>query len=237
MDDMHAVIIPKSDQLNADDLISGPRTIKITKVTVAASGEQRVSIFFEGDDGKPYKPGKSMCRVLVRAWSEDSQAYVGKSMTLYRDENVKWGGVKVGGIRISAMSDVEGFTIALTETRKSRVPFTVATLQASRAARQEAPRAETAAPREDEPWSVVEVYRKLSDAHSDGNGKAWMAEMRYVGRACPTAGDLMTIRSHPSINGVIAGAKPEAKKAIETLLQDAAQRLGEPTSDFPGDLP
>lgn len=141
MHDMHAVIEPRSDQLNADDLIGGPITIKITKMVVAPAGEQRVSVFFEGDNGKPFKPSKSMARVMVYAWGEDSKAYVGESMTLYRDENVKWGGVKVGGIRISHMSNVDGFTIALTETRKSRVPFTVAPLKP---ARQEA--AQTAAP-------------------------------------------------------------------------------------------
>ena len=46
MDDMHSVIVPKSDQLNADDLIGGPITIKITKMVVAPAGEQRVSVFF-----------------------------------------------------------------------------------------------------------------------------------------------------------------------------------------------
>ena len=151
MDDMHSVIVPKSDQLNADDLIGGPITIKITKMVVAPAGEQRVSVFFEGDNGKPFKPSKSMARVMVYAWGEDSKAYVGKSMTLYRDENVKWGGVKVGGIRVSHMSDVEGFTIALTETRKSRVPFTVAPLKAARAARQEGAQTAASETREDAP--------------------------------------------------------------------------------------
>ena len=63
--DVSKTIAPKSDQLNADDLLGGARTIKITKITKAESPEQPINIFFEGDEGKPYKPCKSMRRVLV----------------------------------------------------------------------------------------------------------------------------------------------------------------------------
>jgi len=126
MNDMKQTIIPKSDQLNADDLISGPMTIKITSVEIRGGQEQPVAISFEGDNGKPYKACKSMCRVMVTAWGPDSKKYVGRSMTLYRDPAVKWGGMEVGGIRISHMSDIgESMTMALTVTRANRRPFTV----------------------------------------------------------------------------------------------------------------
>jgi hypothetical protein len=118
-------IHPKSDQLNADDLICGPKTITITSVKIAM-GEQPVSIHYEGDDGKPYKPGKSMRRVLVQLWGNDSANYTGRSLTLYRDESVQFGGVMVGGIRISHASHIERpVTMALTTTRARRAPFTV----------------------------------------------------------------------------------------------------------------
>lgn len=131
MSDMASAIIPKSDQANADDFLTGPRTIRVTAVTVKP-GEQPVSIHFEGDDGKPYKPCKSMCRVMVNAWGPDSQKYIGRSMTLYRDPGVKWGGLDVGGIRISHLSDIDGpMTMALTATRGSRKPFTVKPLAAA----------------------------------------------------------------------------------------------------------
>lgn len=124
--DMRAVIIPKSDQLNSDDLISGPRTITITKVEIRPGSEQPVSIFFDGDNGKPWKTCKSMNRVLVNAWGPDANQYIGRSLTLYRDPNVKWGGMAVGGIRISHMTDIETkLTMALTETKGSRKPYTV----------------------------------------------------------------------------------------------------------------
>jgi hypothetical protein len=124
--DMRDVIIPKSDQLNSDDLIAGPMTVKITGVTIRGGQEQPISIAFEGDNGKPFKPCKSMCRVLVQAWGPDSAKYAGRSMTLYRDPTVKWAGMDVGGIRISHLSDIEkDLTMALTATRGNRKPFTV----------------------------------------------------------------------------------------------------------------
>ena len=126
MSDMGSVIIPKSDQLNADDLITGPLTITVTGVTIRSGQEQPISIHFEGDNGKPYKACKSMCRVMVNAWGADSKKYVGRSMTLYRDPSVKWAGMEVGGIRISHMSDIDStLTMALTATKQSRKPFTV----------------------------------------------------------------------------------------------------------------
>jgi hypothetical protein len=123
---MASTIIPKSDQLNSDDLISGPMTVKITGVTIKSGTEQPIAISFEGDNGKPYKACKSMCRVMVTAWGADSKKYVGHSMTLYRDAAVKWGGMEVGGIRISHMSDIDkALTMALTVTRANKKPFTV----------------------------------------------------------------------------------------------------------------
>mgnify|MGYP000952184106 CR=1 FL=1 len=76
--DLSKTIAPKSDQLNADDMISGPRTITVTSVKLAAE-DQPVSIHFVGDDGKPYKPCKSMRRVLVKAWGPDGAQYPGAS--------------------------------------------------------------------------------------------------------------------------------------------------------------
>ena len=126
MDDMASTIIPKSDQLNSDDLITGPITITITGVDIRSGQEQPISIHYEGDGGKPYKACKSMCRVMVSAWGPDSKKYTGRSLTLYRDPKVRWGGMEVGGIRISHMSDIpESMTMALTVTRANKKPFTV----------------------------------------------------------------------------------------------------------------
>jgi hypothetical protein len=134
MNDMSSVIVPKSDQINADDLIPGPQTITIRDVQIRGGQEQPVSIFFEGSD-KAYRPCKSMSRVLVAAWGADAKAYIGRSLTLYRDPTVKWGGLEVGGIRISHLSDIENtMTMALTATKGSRKPYTVKPLTAAPAA-------------------------------------------------------------------------------------------------------
>lgn len=123
---MLETIIPKSDQLNADDLIGRTMTIKITRVAMDTKSEQPVSLHFEGDNGKPYKACKSMRRVLVQVWGPDAKVYEGRSLTLYRDPAVKFGGLAVGGIRISHMSHIDKpVTMALTETKAKRAPFTV----------------------------------------------------------------------------------------------------------------
>ena len=124
--DMRDTIIPKSDQLNADDLIAGPRTVTITKVSRASTAEQPIAVSFDGDGGKPYFPCKSMRRVMVFVWGEYAETYVGRSMTLYRDAEVTWGGMAVGGIRISHMSHMDSpMVLALTATKKARKPYKV----------------------------------------------------------------------------------------------------------------
>lgn len=129
--DLSKTIAPKSDQLNADDLIGGPRTITVTAVKLAAE-DQPVSIHFVGDDGKPYKPCKSMRRVLVKAWGPDGSQYPGRSMTLYLDESVRFGGAAVGGIRISHLSHIsKSLTMALTATRATKKAYTVGVLAAA----------------------------------------------------------------------------------------------------------
>lgn len=118
MSDISKTIQPKSDQLNSDDLIVGPTTITVESVSVNPTADQPVSIHWVSGDGRPYKPSKSMRRVIAAAWGVDSSAYVGRSMTLYRDPSVRFGGQEVGGIKISHMTDIEKpLKLALTATR------------------------------------------------------------------------------------------------------------------------
>jgi hypothetical protein len=131
MTDLSSTIDPKSNQMNADDLISGPKTITITRVSAnQSSTEQPIAISYQGDNGKPFFPCKSMRRVLVSVWGKDGAAYAGRSLTLYRDATVTWGGLAVGGIRISHMSGMDAdMTMALTATKQSRKPYTVKRLK------------------------------------------------------------------------------------------------------------
>jgi len=67
---------------------------------------------------------------MVAVWGADSKNYIGRGLTLYRDASVKWGGVEVGGIRISHMTHMDGqMTMALTATKGSRKPYTVKPLE------------------------------------------------------------------------------------------------------------
>jgi len=126
MTDLTPTIIAKSDQLNSDDLISGPITIKITKVTFGGGDVQPINISYEGDNNKPWKPCKGMRRVLVSVWGADGQKYIGQHITLYRDPSVKWAGAEVGGIRISHMGGItERKTMSLTISRGSKRPYAV----------------------------------------------------------------------------------------------------------------
>jgi len=129
MNDMTPIIQPKSDQINADDLISGPRTFTIDTVDIRGGTEQPVSIRLVGED-RVWRPCKSMSRVLVAAWGADANQYRGRSVTLYRDPKVKWAGLEVGGIRISHLSHIErDMVMALTATKGKRAPHTVKPLK------------------------------------------------------------------------------------------------------------
>lgn len=117
---------PKSDQLNADDLIAGPIDVVIRKVTVAASGEQRIAFYYHGDNNKPYKPGKAMGRLIMEAWGDEPAKYIGRGLRLYRDPEIKFGKDQVGGIRISHMTDIpETISVPITVKRGERKPWIV----------------------------------------------------------------------------------------------------------------
>lgn len=124
--DLTESIIPRSDQLNADDLIAGPRTVRIVEVR-KGNAEQPVNVVLdEFGPSRPFKPSKSMRRVMVAAWGVDSSAYAGERMTLFRDPRVKFGGDEVGGIRISHMSGIgKPLNLALTVTRGKRAMYVV----------------------------------------------------------------------------------------------------------------
>lgn len=126
MPDISQTLAAKSDQLNGDDLIGGPITITVRGVKVGAD-EQPVSIRYDGDAGKPYKPCLSMRRVLAHAWGADSDNWLGKAMTLYRLGAVKFGDLEVGGIRISHLSHIDKarLKIPLTATRGRKVAYEV----------------------------------------------------------------------------------------------------------------
>lgn len=134
MNDMSSVIVAKSDQWNADDFVEGPRTFTIEDVQIRPGTEQPVQIKLVGSP-KFFRPCKTVSRALVAAWGADANLYRGRSLTLYTDASVTWGGMKVGGIRVSHMSDLaQPLVIALQEKKGSRKMTTVQPLTVERTA-------------------------------------------------------------------------------------------------------
>lgn len=123
--DISDTIAPKSDQLNAEDLIAGPRTVTITDIR-RGSADQPVDIVLAEFPGRAFRPSKTVRRILVVVWGAEADAYVGRRMTIYRDPKVKWSGQEVGGIRVSHLSHIEKpLTVSLTVTRGKREPHKV----------------------------------------------------------------------------------------------------------------
>lgn len=152
MNDMSSVIVPKSDQINAEDFIAGPGTFTIEGVSISPGSEQPVSIKLAGEK-RVWRPCKSMSRVLVSAWGADANAYVGRSVTLYCDPKVKWGGLEVGGIRISHMSHIErDMVMSLTATKGKRAPHQVKVLKG-----QSAPPQQQATPDAATKWATDHI--------------------------------------------------------------------------------
>lgn len=123
---LSSTIVPKSDQLNADQLVGTTMTITVQSVT-AGDSDQPIAIHYAGEEGRPYKPGKTMRKVLILAWGQDGTQWVGRSMTLYNDAAVKFGGQDVGGIRISHMSDIErDIQVSLNSTKGKKATHRIA---------------------------------------------------------------------------------------------------------------
>jgi len=117
VEDLRPTIIPRSDQLNAEQLLGGPMTITVTDVRMGTD-EQPVVIHYENDQGRPYKPAKTMRKALIFAWGQDGRDWIGRSMTLFNDPSIKFGGMSVGGIRISHLSHIErDISMSLTATK------------------------------------------------------------------------------------------------------------------------
>lgn len=103
--DMTESIAPKSDQLDAVDLLSGPRTFTIERVS--KNNPEQPFNFHLAEFPRVWRPGKSMRRIIVAAWGSDTTKYAGHRVTLFCDPSVQFGGELVGGTRISHMSGID----------------------------------------------------------------------------------------------------------------------------------
>lgn len=104
--DISNALAPKSDQLDAVDLLgSPPRIFTITDVNEGNS-EQPVNIHL-AEFPRVWRPSKGMLRVLAHCWGKQTQAWATRQVELYCDPDVMFGKDRVGGIRISRLSHIE----------------------------------------------------------------------------------------------------------------------------------
>lgn len=165
-------IIPKSDQLNAEQLIGGSMTITVTDVR-RGDGDQPVSINYENDNGRPFKPCKTMRKILIFAWGDDGRSWSGKRMTIFCDPDVKFGGVKVGGIRISHLSDIErDLGVSLNTTKGKKGEFVIKKLAAIRSKKE-----------------LADILSKSAQEGTQVLFKSWQKlsteERQSLGNTCP----------------------------------------------------
>lgn len=142
--DVLATLAPKSDQLNADDLIDRPPiTITIIQARVVGldPNKQPWAITFTGIPGidgnaRPWKPCKTVRRLMVAAWGTKLKEWRGRRVTIYRDPEVNspTGQKRVGGIRVSHLSHLPNdrpLTVSLTVTQGTKGAFTVQPIQSA----------------------------------------------------------------------------------------------------------
>ena len=126
-------IVPKSDQLNYDDVASAPLDVCVNGLAMGSAEQPvlvKVKAIATGVQLRDYKPCKSMRRVLVACWGDKGKDWIGKTMRLVGDKDVVFGGQKIGGIRIAAVSGIEAAKgIMLTTTRGKRSEYKVEVMQ------------------------------------------------------------------------------------------------------------
>ena len=123
--DISESLAANSDQQNYDEYLAGPKTVTVAEVR-QGTAEQPVNVELVEFPGKPFKPAKSVRRVLAAAWGTDASKWTGRRLTIYGDPSVRYGGKEVGGLRVSHVSHIDKpITVALTVTRGKRAPFTV----------------------------------------------------------------------------------------------------------------
>lgn len=115
---------PRSDQWNADDFLGGARTFTIAGVKDGAA-EQPYDITLEGE-ARAWRPPLGMLRVLMQAWGDESEVWVGRRVTLFRDPSIRFGSDVLGGIRISHLSHIpKPMNFKITMARGKRATYTV----------------------------------------------------------------------------------------------------------------
>jgi hypothetical protein len=103
--DISETLAPASDQLDAIELVAGPRIFTVASVS-RGSDEQPVNVHF-ADFPRPWRPSKGMRRVLAACWGSDAAHWAGRRVELFFDPSVTFGKDTPGGTRIRALSHID----------------------------------------------------------------------------------------------------------------------------------
>ena len=124
--DVTELAAPKTDQLNADHLIPGPLQGVIVSVRKTRANDKDCIEVGLSSFRLPWRPCKTMVRLLMDVWGPDAEAWIGRGVKLYRDAEVRFGTDTVGGIRIGGLSHVRGsFTAKVKTSKQNQKPYQI----------------------------------------------------------------------------------------------------------------
>jgi hypothetical protein len=139
-EDIKKSLLPKVDHLTYEHVRREPLVLKVARVCHGPDKKERpVRLDFEphercvDTEGKPlhYLPCKGMRVVLADIWGLNGRVdWVGKSLELFGNPDVMYGGEKRGGIQISKMSHIDKPTTVMVKVRRgTTAPFVVEPLK------------------------------------------------------------------------------------------------------------
>ena len=119
---------PRSDQINYEDFLAGPRVYTIGGVRVGTA-EQKYDIQLQGEE-RVWRPPLTVLRTLIACWGDDATVWQGRQVELYGDPSIRFGKEAVGGIRIAKLSHIEEpKTVSVAVARGKRQKITIQPLQ------------------------------------------------------------------------------------------------------------
>lgn len=159
IDSIRRAMQAKSDQLNAEDLVAGPRTIRISG---GVEKEGRIRLNYDGDQGRPWVLSKTALRILAACWGDDPGKWIGLSCTVFCDDTVVYGGKEVGGIRVSHAEGIGApRSLMLTVTRGKKKEHVIQPLVVQRQSKADAWRERLLAVTQNPDMTVEEAWAKV----------------------------------------------------------------------------